>query len=95
MSLLHYLCLWRIQHGMTATRLAHGAVRLAGIAALGVTVYVASDLVVNHLEYEVKAETDLRECVGVLNGSVKMIDRETGEVARVTWSRVNLIGGAK
>lgn len=94
-QLTHALELYRIKHGMTAQVIGHLGVRLAGIIALGITVFIASDLVVNHLEYEAKAESDARECMAVLNGSVTMLDGDTGEVAKVTWSRVNLIGGVR
>lgn len=94
-QLTHTFEVYRITHSVTAQVLTHASLRLAAIVALGITVFIASDLVVNHLEYEAKSQSDLRECVAVLNGDVKMLDGDTGEVAKVTWSKVNLIGGVQ
>ena len=91
----HRIELWRIQHGLVASRLLDVGIKVAAVFALGLLVYGATDIVVNHLEYEGVAEREARECFAVLNGDVKMVDKDTGEVARVTWSRVDLIGENK
>jgi len=80
---------------LVASRLLDVGIKTASVFALGLLVYGASDVVLNHLEYESVAERESRECFAVLNGDVKMVDKDTGEIARVTWSRVNLIGETK
>jgi len=88
----HKLELWRIQHGVVAIRASSVAVRGVGIIALGLLIFGASDVIVNHASYESASEKSARECFAVLNGEVKMLDNDTGEIARVTWSKVSLVG---
>lgn len=87
--------LYRIRHGVTAQVLTHNGIRLAGVVALGLTVFIASDIVVSHQQNELKAEASMRECIAVLNGDTRMLDKETGEIAKVTWTKIDLVGGVK
>jgi len=86
---------FRLRHGATAWRTVRHIASVACISAAAVAGYIVADLAINSGVYDARAAAELQQCVAVLNGQVKMVDGETGAVARVTWSKVKLVEGLR
>jgi hypothetical protein len=86
---------FHMRHGTTVWRAVRHIASIAFLSAVAVAGYTITDSVVNREHYDAQAAAELRQCVAVLNGQVKMVDSETGAVARVTWSKVKLVEGLR